>query len=156
MNGKRKLIAIFAVIVALAISGLAIAYWTQGGIGNGSATAGTTSAITVNQTGTPTGLYPGMTPVTLSGTFDNPNVHPVTISAVTAVVRAFNVPGVGGKPACTQNDFAIGGNFTGPYAVPVGLGAGAWTGLTVAMIDNGLNQDACKGVSITIDYTAVP
>jgi hypothetical protein len=101
-----------------------------------------------------TGLYPGIPAVTLSGTFDNPNVHPVNISSVTAAVHAFSVQSNPAKPACTNADFAIGGSFAGPYAVPAGSGVGAWTGLTVRLLDNGLNQDNCKTVSITIDYTA--
>lgn len=156
MRGKKKLIAIFAVLGALVIGGLAVAYWTQSGTGSGGATAGTTAAITVNQTTVVTGLYPGIPAVTLSGTFDNPNVHPVNISSVTAAVHAFSVQSNPAKPACTNADFAIGGSFAGPYAVPAGSGVGAWTGLTVRLLDNGLNQDNCKTVSITIDYTANP
>ena len=40
--------------------------------------------------------------------------------------------------------------------VPSGTLVGSWSGLTVRLIDNGLNQDNCKNVSITIDYTANP
>jgi hypothetical protein len=155
VKGKKKLIAIFAVIGALVISGLAVAYWTQGGNGAGSATTGTASAITVNQTSTAGGLYPGNPAITLSGTFDNPNANAVHISSVTAVVHSFSVQSNPAKPACTDADYAIGGS-TGAIVVPSGSGVGAWTGLTVRMLDNGLNQDNCKNVSITIDYTANP
>jgi hypothetical protein len=150
------LVAFAALLVALAIGGIAYAYWTEGGIGSGSATAGTTSPITVNQTGSPTGLYPGATPTALSGTFVNPNPHHVKISSVTAAVHPFSVPGTGGNPACTQADFVIGGG-TGAIDVPAGSGnVGAWSGLTVQLQDLSTNQDACKGVSITLDYTANP
>lgn len=153
---KSRFVALAVLALALAVGGIAFAYWTQGGSGSGGATAGTTSAITVNQTGAPTGLYPGGPAQALSGTFDNPNAHPVHISSVTAVVRAFSVQTDNTKPACTDADFAIGGAGTGPIVVPAGNGAGAWSGLTVRLLDGAGNQDNCKGVSINIDYTANP
>jgi hypothetical protein len=152
---RKRFAAIAAVVVALALGGLAYAYWTQGGTGSGTADTGTTSAITVNQTTTPTGLYPGGPTAALAGTFDNPNAHPVNISSVTAAVHAFTAQANGAKPACTAADFAIGGS-SGANVVPAGNGAGSWSGLTVRMLDNGLNQDNCKSVTITVDYTANP
>ena len=38
--------------------------------------------------------------------------------------------------------------------VPAGNGQGAWTGLTVRLLNGAGNQDNCKGQAITIDYTA--
>ena len=150
---KKKIGAGIAGLAIVVGGTSAYAFWTQGGTGNGSATAGTTSAITVNQTTVVTGLYPGGPPVTLSGNFDN-NVNPgsVTISSVTAVVHTFSI---GGAPACTQADFLIGGAAAGSV-VPHGLAVGNWTGLTVQMVNGAGNQDNCKSASITIDYTAVP
>jgi hypothetical protein len=140
----------------LAISAAAFAYWTQGGSGSGTANAGTPLAITVNQTGSPSGLYPGGPAAALAGTFTNTNASAVNLSSVTATVHAFASHTVDAtKPDCTQADFAIGG-ASGANTVPSGTAVGAWSGLTVRMLDNGLNQDNCKGVAITIDYTANP
>jgi len=155
MKQKRRLLVI-AAGGALIVAGVAFAWWSAGGSGTGSASAGTTSAITVNQTSTVTGLYPGATPVALSGNFDNPNSGPVSISSITAAVQAFTSSAVdGAKPACTEADFAIGGT-SGATVIPAGNGVGSWSGLTVRLLDNTLNQDNCKNVSITIDYTANP
>ena len=156
MKGKKRFIGIFAVVGALAAGGFAFAYWTQGGTGSGSASTTTAAAITVRQTSTATGMYPGNPAITLSGNFDNPNAHAVRISSVTALVRPFSAQTDGSKPACTDADFAIGGS-TGAIVVPTGgNGVGAWTGLTVRMLDGAGNQDNCKSASITIDYTANP
>jgi hypothetical protein len=152
---KARFIAIASVVFTIAVVGIAFAYWTQGGTGSGGATAGTTTAITVNQTGTPTGLYPGGTAQALSGTFTNPNAHPVHISSVTVAVHAFSVQSDNTKPACTDADFAVGGT-SGANVVPSGTGVGTWSGLTVRMVDGAANQDNCKGVNITLDYTANP
>jgi hypothetical protein len=142
-----------AVVATLAFGAAGYAFWTQGGSGSGSGAVDTTLAITVNQTGSATGLYPGGAPVALAGTFTNPNASPASISSVTAVVRAFASHTVDAtKPDCTEADFAIGG-ASGATVVPPGTG-GSWSGLSVRMLDNGLNQDNCKGAPITIDYTA--
>jgi hypothetical protein len=152
---KVRFVALAAAALAVAVAGIAFAYWTQGGTGSGGATAGTTSAITVKQTGTPTGLYPGGPAQPLSGTFDNPNPGAVHISAVTATVHTFSTQTDNTKPACTAADFAVGGT-SGAATVPSGTGVGAWSGLTIRMLDGAGNQDNCKGVSITLDYTAAP
>jgi hypothetical protein len=157
LRGKKHFVALAALVGVLVIGGLAVAYWTQGGTGSGAASTGTTSAITVNQTSTASGMYPGGPAIALSGTFDNPNPGAVHISSVTAVVHAFSSQLLdGSKPACTQADYAIGGLGTGAIVVPSGAGVGSWSGLTVRMLDGAGNQDNCKGVSITIDYTANP
>jgi hypothetical protein len=153
---RARLWPLLTVVVLLAIGGVALAYWTQGGSGSGTASAATPVAITVNQTGSPSGLYPGGPSAALAGTFTNTNASPVTISSVTAAVHAFASHTVDAtKPDCTQADFAIAGT-SGANVVPSGTAVGSWSGLTVRMLDNGLNQDNCKGAAITIDYTANP
>lgn len=155
MKQQARFVALAVGAVALALAGVAFAYWTQGGTGSGGATAGTTTAITVNQTSTPTGLYPGGPAQALSGTFTNPNAHAVRISSVTAAVHPFSVQADSAKPACTDADFAVGGT-AGPATVPAGTGVGTWSGLTISLVNGVGNQDNCKGVSITLDYTANP
>ena len=151
---RHKRIAIFAVLAVFVMAGVAGAYWTQSGSGTGSASTGTTAAITVNQTSTTAGLFPGGPAQTLAGNFTNPNTSPVFVTAVTAVIPNFSVRPDNTKPACTQADFQLGGTANVGHLVGSGTGVDAWTGLTIKMLDNGLNQDNCKGVSVTINYTA--
>ena len=151
---KKRAIAAVAAIAVAGGGMAAYAYWTGGGTGSGSAQATTPSAVTVNQTTSVTNLYPGATAVTLSGNFNNPNSGTVFIHNVTATVQTFSVQPDTGKPACTQADFAIGGTATVDAEVPAGNGVGAWTGLTVRLLNGAANQDNCKGQAITISYTA--
>ena len=145
---KRR-VAFVASVVVLASAVGAYAYWTQGGSGTGTATADTTSSITVNQTSSVTGLYPGGPAAGLSGNFDNPNSSPVTISSVTATVSSVSPPG------CATSNFSIGGSM-GSTTVPSGSGVGAWSGLTISLDETGVNQDVCKGATANIAYTANP
>ena len=151
----RKRVAALAAILAVGGGTIAYAYWTTGGSGSGSAATGTTSNIVVNQTGSAiTGMYPGQT-VNLSGTFTNTaNPGSVYVTAVTAAVHTFSSQTDSSKPACTQADFAIGGTAPVGAEVAHGTGVGSWSGLTLTLTDAGTNQDNCKGLTVTLDYTA--
>ena len=149
---KKRVAAAVAVLALGGGAMAAYAYWTGGGTGSGSAQATTPSAVTVNQSTTVAGLYPGATAVTLSGNFDNPNSGTVYVHNVTAAVQAFSSQTDATKPACTQADFAIGGSATVDAQVPAGNGVGSWTGLTVRLLNGSGNQDNCKSQAITINY----
>ena len=148
----RKLVVV-AVIGVLALGGLAFAYWTAGGSGSGSGSTGSPSALTVNQTTTNSGLYPGGSSA-LSGNFTNPNGGKVYIAAVTGSVTTFSLQADNTKPACTQADFSISGTATVGAEINSGTGVGAWSGLTLNMTDAGTNQDNCKNITVPITYTA--
>jgi hypothetical protein len=144
---KKTKIAIVTAALVVGASGTAFAYWTQLGGGTGGATTGSTIAVIVNQTTTVTGLYPGGTPVALTGTFNNPNAAAVKVGLVTASVTTTSVP-----LTCLATWYVISG--TGSPATQVlapGVG-GTWSGLNVAMTNDAANQDTCKNATITITY----
>lgn len=148
MTKRRIALAVTALALVAAVG--AYAYWTQGGTGSGSATAGTTSNITVNQTSTVTGLYPDGPSAALSGDFDNPNASPVSLSSVTAVVSSVSPVG------CATSNFSISGSTGAISGIPSGNGVGSWSGLSISLDETGVNQDVCKGAVATISYTANP
>ncbi len=133
-------------------AGVAVAYWTTSGSGSGTATTGSAAGVTVNQTASPTGLYPGGT-AALSGNFDNPNSGSVYIASVAASVTAFSVQADGTKPACTQANFSITGTAIVNAEIVAGNGVGSWSGLSLNMSDTGTNQDNCKNITVPIAYT---
>jgi hypothetical protein len=146
---KKMMIGLVVGLVSVGMAAAAFAYWTGGGSGSGSASTATdTSAVTVNQAAGIAGiddLYPGGTPVALNGTFTHANDGPVHIASLSATVA---------DPAgtCAAADFAIVGS---PLAINDDIATGdPWTGLSVRMVDDGTNQDDCKNVAITINYTA--
>jgi flagellar basal body-associated protein FliL len=147
----RKLV-IVAIVGLFALGGLAFAFWTGGGSGSGSGTTGSPSALTVNQTSTNSGLYPGGSSA-LSGNFTNPNGGKVYIAAVTASITTFSVQADNTKPACTQADFSISGTATVGAEINSGSGVGSWSGLTLNMTDAGTNQDNCKNITVPITAT---
>lgn len=152
---KRRIrtLVVIAILGLLALGGLAVAFWTAGGSGTGSGATGSGTALTVNQTVSPTGLYPGGSSA-LSGNFTNPNSGSVYIASVTATVTTFSVQADGAKPPCTQADFSISGTATVAAQVPSGTGVGSWSGLSLNMTNAGTNQDNCKNITVPITYTA--
>jgi hypothetical protein len=151
MRLKRVAAVVYAIFLVLTLGGIAFAFWTAGGSGSGTATAGTNANVTVNQTVSPTGLYPGAT-TALSGDFNNSNSGGVYITAVTASVTPFSVQADGTKPACTQADFSITGTANVGTEIVPGTGVGSWSGLSLNMIDAATNQDNCKNVTVPIAY----
>jgi predicted ribosomally synthesized peptide with SipW-like signal peptide len=146
--GRKRTSAALGALLALAVVGGVFAYWTQSGSGSGTAKAGTTTPVTVNQTSTVTGLYPGGSAVTLSGDFNNPNPGAVKVGDVSVVVDPAWSSGT-----CTDADFVIGGSASVNAEIPAGNGVGAWTGLTIRMANHSTNQDDCKGVTADLLYT---
>jgi hypothetical protein len=144
---KKTKVAVLTAALVLGASGTAYAYWTQMGAGAGSAGTGTTVAVVVNQTNTVTDLYPGGPAQALSGDFDNPNSGPVTVGAVSATVTATSVAG------CLTTWYTITGTSTpASQVLAAGTAEGAWSGLSVALLNDAANQDVCKSATITITY----
>lgn len=148
---KRKT-SVIAIFLVLAVAGAAFAYWTAGGTGTGTADTGTTTPLTANQTSVLTDMYPGDTAQTLSGDFDNPNDGPVYVTSVTAAITGV----AGGDGVCTAADYTLASPIMLVGAeVPAGTGVGSWTGATIQFNNTALNQDGCKGATVTLTYTIV-
>jgi hypothetical protein len=149
MSRARKRVLIVA---AMAVLGLVAAlggyaYWTSGGAGNGSATAGSTTAVTLHASFA-SGFYPGWSgPV--SFTVDNPNpgdVHVGTVHVASVGVDA-------GHAACDVADFTMP-DVVQNVEVANGNGHALPNGGTLSFADTAVSQDACKGATITLNLTS--
>jgi len=154
LTQKSKKALVGAAIVGLVGSGAAYAYWTISGAGTGSATTGTNVAITVNQTSSIAGLYPGQAAQTLAGDFTNPNAGPTYVAAVTATGYTIDAAHVSAGCLVTGGHYTLGGAAPVTASVPAGTNVGAWTGLSIVMNNLGTNQDFCKGATLTITYAS--
>lgn len=138
---------------AVALSGVAYAYWSAGGSGTGSADTGTNVPITAVQTSTVSAMAPGIAAQTLTGNFTNTNAGPVYVSTVTASIASVTK---GGSPVagCDATDYALANAvMTVNAEVPAGTATGSWTGATIAFNNKSLvNQDACKNATVALSY----
>lgn len=149
---KKTTIAITAAVAILSTAGVAFAYWTGGGSGAGAATTGASTAVTVNQTGTLTPMFPGDTAQTLSGDFDNAGSGPIHIVSVTAsIASVFQAGAV--AVGCSAADYTLAGAaMAAVQDVPTGTSVGTWGGATIKFNNTTANQDACQGATVNLAY----
>lgn len=156
---RRTTIIASTMALVVATSVVAFAFWTGVGTGTGQAQTGSTGqALTVNQLGPPTGLVPGGPTATLSGNFNNPNGSAVFVTSVKAAITGVTpaAPQDPAKPACTASDYELV-NDTAVVNdnVPSGNAKGAWSGITIRMLNTAANQDNCKNATVNLSYTIV-
>src|SRR5512142_317172 len=71
---RRRIASAAFALIAIALATSAVyAFWTAGGSGTGTASAGTAADVIVKQTTSLTPMYPGDSAQTISGNFDNTN-----------------------------------------------------------------------------------
>lgn len=150
---KKKVLAFFTAGLVLVGGGVAFAYWTAGGSGTGSATTGTVTALTAVQTSVVTGMAPGDSAQTLSGTFTNPNDGPVYVTSVTASIDS--VTKAVGAPAgtCDATDYTLADATMAVGAEALADDSSTWGGATIRFNNKATNQDACKGATVNLVYT---
>jgi hypothetical protein len=144
-------------------------------VGSGQDLSGTTRyayasvQLVINTTSNPftisgslSGLAPGLTvPVNLTVT--NPNKKTLSVTNLTVTVQSVTRTSyaVSHNQPCGTTDYAVT-QFTGPYPLTIagngsaslsslGVASSAWSKVT--MIDRPMNQDGCKGASVTLAYS---
>jgi hypothetical protein len=144
---KRRALVTLGAVGAVAAVGVAVAYFTTTGSGTGSATVGTSSAVTIHGT-TGASLFPG-TNTTVSFTVDNPSsgsqrVTEIHLESVTTDVA---------HSACVMSDFTMP-NVTVNQTFPNGNGQAVTATGTLSMANTAQNQDACQGAPLTLHLTS--
>jgi hypothetical protein len=154
MFTKKRMLTALSVVSVIAIAAVAYGYWTTSGSGDGTASAGSTTGITVNQTSTLTAMYPGDSAQTLSGDFTNTNSSPVYVGTVTASIQSVDKASDAPAGTCDATDFTLSNAaMTVNAQVPSGTNEGAWSGATIKFNDKSdTNQDACKGATVNLHY----
>jgi hypothetical protein len=151
---SRKFAVVAGTVAAVLIGGgVAAAYWTAGGTGTGSATAGTSTALTVTQVGTSSNLYPGGPSSPVNFSIANSNAGPAYVGSVTVGIA--NVVKAGGAPAgtCDATDFSLVQPTAINASVPTGPTSFSPSGATISMNNKASNQDACKGATVNLTFT---
>jgi len=140
----RPLVVVGVSLALIGGSTAAVAYWSGTGSGSGSGTVSNGVTLTINQTSTVSAMGPGVAAQTLSGTFTASG--PVYIQQVTATVTGTSDAG------CTAADFTI----VQPTATNAEVTTGStWGGGSIVYTnDPARDQNACKGVTVTIGYTS--
>lgn len=147
-------------LVLLAFSGAAVAYFTTSGSGSGNVQVGTNSALTINATITPasSGLVPGGSPASVAFSVTNPSgnqyVGTVSLGSVTAYSDAAHTNNITGTGAgeCDTSQFSM-------TSVSENQDVGSGTtplpnGGSLVFHDSGGDQDGCKGAYLVANFTS--
>ncbi len=152
--GLRKGVLIpTGVAVALAMAGIAVAYFTTVGSGTGTATVGSSSNVTLHGT-VASALYPG-TSSNVTFTVDNPSLGSVSVNTIhlesitpDAGHSGCSTVITGGNPDFTMPDVTASQSF------PHGNGQAVTATGTLTMHETGVNQNACQGATLTLNLTS--
>jgi hypothetical protein len=167
----RKRIAAVALsgAVILGAGGIAAAYFTSTGNGTGSGTVGSATKFVVSSTTNGGPLYPGAAASDQTVTVHIQNsgsgyqeVNSFTISVANSNASTWASPTTAfpSENACTQADFALGGQASaGGYTVSgiaddLAPGAIYTTTVNLHMLNTGVPQDNCQGVTTPLYIAA--
>jgi hypothetical protein len=144
MRLSRKLSAVAAGVIALAVAGVAFAAWTASGTGSGAAQATSASAVTYSNGTTTAQLFPtGSGDLVIS--VHNPNGYKIQI---TDVVSTGATTVDAGHSGCNASSVALTAQHSLTKVVAANTTADVTLTGSVTM-DNTAN-DSCQGATFTI------
>jgi hypothetical protein len=145
MITKKRALVLGAVAV-LAVAGIAIAYWTASGEGEGSGKVASSNGSLVLHGSISNELTPGSTsPVTFSA--DNAGSSSLQVGTVHAVVST-------DKEGCEVSDFTIADTVENQSIPAKSSEVALSNNGSITMADTEANQDACKGATITLTLSS--
>jgi hypothetical protein len=147
LNKKTKVI-ITAVVLCFAAAG-AYAYWTGSGSGSGTAAVGTNGVVTVIAT-VPDGIQPG-TAVPVSFTAANATASPIYLTTVHFVGVTADI----GHSTCAVADFTMANVTEGVQIIQGATLQALPTAGSLVYANTAVNQDACKGATLTLSLTTL-
>jgi hypothetical protein len=144
---KKRTALVLSAVAVLAVAGIAVAYWTTSGSGNGSgAVAGSNGTLVLHGT-INNALTPGSTS-SVSFTADNAGSSSLQVGTVHAVVSIDAA-----HSGCKASDFTIADTPENQVIPAKGSEALAHNG-SISMADSAENQDACQGATISLALTS--
>jgi hypothetical protein len=153
---RRVIIAGATAGAVLLTGGVAYAFWSSSGTTAGAAdVAANAATLTVTQVGSPTGLFPGGSPVGIVAKVDNTGGTDIQLTDVTVTVTDV-VNGLGASigAGCPTTDFAIADTAYAGELIVAGGTSGNETVATIRLRETGTNQDACKGARVVLNLAA--
>jgi hypothetical protein len=149
---KKKIAAVgTAAVVGVVGAGAAYAYWTTSGSGQGAATTGAETPVTIEQAGSILGLTPGGKAAAIDFRINNPAAGAQYVGTVKVSILSVTnngVPAVG----CSAADFTLVQPNPLNISAPPGKSPVPASGGSIAMKETGVNQDGCKNVGVNLAF----
>jgi hypothetical protein len=143
---KKALIATgTGAVAALAIGGLALAYWTTTGSGTGSGTAANSNGTIVLHGTFANGITPGSSKA-VSFTADNAGTSSLQVGTVSTVVTT--------SAGCNASWFSVADVIENQTIAAGQSGVALAHDGSLVFADDAANQDGCKGATITLTLSS--
>lgn len=145
---KKRTALVLSAVAVLAVAGIAVAFWTTTGSGEGSGkVAASNGTLTLHGTITNALTPGGSSPVAF--TADNAGSSSLQVGTVHAVVSIDEA-----HSGCKASDFTIADTEEGQVIAPHATNVSLTNGGTIKMADSAANQDACQGATISLALTS--
>jgi len=150
---KKRFTIVLVAGLVLSGAGVAFAYWTAGGTGDGEAQTGTSVAFAIAADPAVGTISPGGAGQTVDFRVTNPGPGTLQLSDVTVVMAsATGVPWVP-SGGCDIADYTASVT-TQPVHGEIQAGDSVGGQATVTLANTAVNQDACQGQAIPLYFTA--
>lgn len=154
---KRGVAVAATVATMLAASIGAYAYFSTTGAGSGSGTAGSSTALAINQaaisySSPENALMPG-TSATVTFTVDNPSTGHQQLGTISVSGISTDLAHAGCDTATNPTWFSTTTDVVGHDYAP-GSGQAVTGSITITFNDLNVSQDVCKGAPLTFHYAA--
>ncbi len=147
---KKRTALVLSAVAVLAVAGIAVAYWTTSGSGNGSGAVAESNGTLVLHGTITNALTPGgSSPVAYSA--DNAGSSSLQVGTVHAVV---SIDETHAEAGCKAFDFTIADTAETQIIPAKSSGVALTHGGTIAMADTTENQNACQGATISLALTS--
>ena len=152
LSVPKPVVAVVLPTAVVAVTGVAVSYWSAGGSGSGNAaTAAGAASLLVTQASAPTNMGPGVPAGAVSVTVKNDGAESVRAEKVVVSIASVTPSGSG---TCTATDYTLSGaTMTTGAAELAPTASTTFSGATLAFAnDSARNQDGCKGATVTLSY----
>lgn len=147
---KKRTALVLSAVAVLAVAGIAVAFWTTTGSGEGSGkVAASNGTLTLHGTITNALTPGGSSPVAF--TADNEGSSSLQVATVKAVV---SIDDTHAKAGCNASDFTIVDTAEGQVIPAHSTNVSLTNGGTIKMADSAENQDACQGATVSLALTS--
>jgi hypothetical protein len=153
-RGKKPLIMGLVAGLTLAGTGVAFAYWTADGTGEGTATTGVSVAFAITSApavGDP--LSPGGDPQTVAFTVTNPSAGVQFLAGTTVSVAEDDGTPWTAQPGCSAADYTAT-ITTAPAPGEIDGGESVAGTASITMINSANDQDGCQGADVPLYFEA--
>jgi hypothetical protein len=147
---KKRTVGVLAVVAVLALAGMAIAYWTTTGSGEGSGSVASSNGTLALQGTVTESLVPGGSSA-VKYTASNAGSSSLSVGTIHAVV---SIDEAHANAGCKASDFTIADTAENQVIAAHASGVALAKEGSIAMADTSENQDACQGATVSLALTS--